>query len=221
MIRAGSMLLLTVGIGVSNPVFAQDSPPLGVRPSECVPLHSPDCWRQGEEELMRRWPRAAIRSGDSLVVRLESWGALTFVDIPPRGDEVRRWAFRGVLDASGYVLVDDLRYLGYELWLIHPPSLQVEKLPCWITPSPRETWLYCSRFSVEEEDPRGSVAIYRMRGRTPVLEVRHELGPYRPLEVEWLDDRRVQFIMVPWGGGEGGRQCKQLAEATGWQLRAC
>lgn len=219
--RIAAMLFVTVGTCVSRSVVAQDVPPLSARPSECVPLHSAECWRQGEEDVMRQWPGIAARRGDSLVINLESWGILTFVDVPPRGDEIRRWAFRGVLEASGYVVVDDLRYLGYELWLIHPPSLQVERLPCWITPSPRETWLYCSTFSAEEEDAQGSVAIYRMRTRTPVLEVRHELGPYRSQQVEWLDERRVQFIMVPWRASEEVRECRQLSERGGWQLEAC
>ena len=75
------------------------------------------------------------RRGDTLVVKLQAWGTLSLVDFPPPSDQLRRWAFRGMLRRSGTLLIDELRYIGHEMWLIHPARGDFERVPCWITPS--------------------------------------------------------------------------------------
>jgi hypothetical protein len=168
----------------------------GFRP-DCTPLDSAACWRSHEEQFLARWPDAAERRGDTLIIALDDWGRFTVVDRPPPGDQTRMWAFRGVLERLGLVLVDELRYLGHDLWLIDPRSGVPQQLPCWIVPSSYDLHLFCGEGTWDEMGPSGSAAIYEMVGDSAVLRTRQALGPYQPVGVSWDGLNRVEFQRRP------------------------
>ena len=216
--------LLTVGcvllaLAAPRASLAQEVIGPGARPT-CSATAWADCWRQGETQFLSDWPDVAVRHGDTLAIRLDRWGALTFLDLPP-GDQMRLWAFRGVLHQGSTILIDEQDYLGHALWLISPRTEEFNQLPCWIVPSPSERLLYCGEGGIDEMGAHGSVAIYTMEGSSPRLKIRHELGPNDPVDAQWLDDRRVQFTVEPLGGRGGPARCRLMNEANGWRLEEC
>lgn len=213
--------LLCLGTAASG----QESVPLpGFRP-DCRPHDAPECWRRYESEFMARWPGVANRLGDTLRLELWRFGVLEVVDWPAPSDQTQLWAFRGVLDEHGLVLLDETRYIGHELWLINSRTFQRQGLPCWVTPSPDERWLFCGEGEWGEEGPAGQVRIYEMAGDSAVLAMAADLGPYRPVDVRWSGEDRVEFRkarLTQYGDLEL-EQCINTAvhEATGWTVSMC
>lgn len=195
-------------LAAATPLWGQEEEKPGSRP-DCQPPDAVACWRQDEQAFIEQWPEIATRNGDTLTIHLDSWGVLQLIDFPAIGDQKRMWAFRGVANRGDGILIDELRYHGRELWMIDRIVGDVVKFPCGILPSPSESWLFCawSEFDEMAMAYRGTVRIYAMNSRdAPVLEVEHNLGPFRAVRPQWVEYGRVEFGVEHLTGEKAGEE---------------